>query len=237
MRIKFEVCSVCQLSCRECAHKGLIQYNPKYQLSMEKLRLFLHYTEQSGYKVKLNIHGSGEPLLWKHLNEGLVALKESPCVKQIEISTNGLGINRVNGNVWPCIDLIYVSIYPGFPNHFKKKIASLKRRYRTTQFRIVNKVIENLWPRQRQPGTIPCQCKCPGPMYYDGRIFWHCGPPGFLAAKRAGVDLYSEEYSEPIGVGWADKQSQAGNMPICEFCYSNDKIVKDTRRRKSMKKG
>src|SRR5690606_11403686 len=71
---------------------------------------------------------------------------------------------------------------------------------------------------------IPTHCNCPGPMFYNNKIFPFCGPPVFGAARAMGVDVmdYPDMYTE-IGPYYLDKfsESRTGNLEFCKYCWAN----------------
>lgn len=77
-----------------------------YHLPLDELAEFLRVTEESGYFIeRLDLTGPGEPLLWKHLREGLKLIRSSKAIGSINVVTNGLELSRLDEVSWACIGL------------------------------------------------------------------------------------------------------------------------------------
>jgi len=115
--MKLEVCSTCQNNCAECAHGELRLQTKQYQLSLEQVKAFIKFKEDSNYFIeKLQIHGGGEPLIWKYFNQALPLLGQSSAIGSIVITTNGLAIKRIHDEAWEHIDALNISFYEGQAN-------------------------------------------------------------------------------------------------------------------------
>ncbi len=217
-----EVCGACQNNCQNCAHVGLRRDNPRYQLSMEQLERLLLYTEQSGYFIeKIRLHGSGEPLLWKNLNEGIGLLSRSPVIGTILLATNGLSLERILERTWDDIDKLRISVYANFNND--DLLEEITRKYPQ---KVVIKRVKSFstLPNEGENFPIPCSCRCSGPMAYGDHLFFYCGPPVFQAARlrRTNVWEYKDIYTE-IKMGYLKNycRTQGGNMDLCRSCWAN----------------
>lgn len=220
---KFEVASPCQNDCELCAHADLMRHIKGYQLSLENLEKFIFYTERSNYFIRsLAIHGPGDPFLWKHLNEGLKRLKRSKSIGWVTMVTNGLLLDRITDDAMACLDRLFVSVYAnynreGLLKDFAAKHGEKVKLFDGTYF----------WEHTRDPkatAPIPGGCNCAGPMLYDDKIFLHCGPPVFGAAKAKGVDVMSlPNLWVPLGPNYMAtyRANLAGRMDICRHCWAN----------------
>jgi hypothetical protein len=245
MRMHLAACTPCQYDCVDCSHAAMLKEFKGYQLSLDHVREFINFTEQSHYLIKqLHLTGPGEPLLWRNLEEGLRLLRGSRAIQRIALISNGLNLQRIDNDMWNNIDQIHVSVYPAFkkvddvlaalePSH-KKKL----RIVRTTHFRTA--------PRKGEVAAIPCVCDCTGPMYFDRKVFFYCGPTVFGAAESKGVSVldYPEMYEE-IGLDYLKRmivpQSRVERIPIlsrvlgtidpigktaahelCRYCFANN---------------
>ena len=186
--MKFEDCGSCQKHCVFCAHDGMMAAYNTYQLSMGELQKFIDCTKQSDLVIKeLAVHGMGEPTLWKHFNEGIILIKRSGVAGKIVVTTNGLLLDRIEGETWKCIDRLDVSLYSDYNRH--EMLNEHKHRYKD-KIRILHEDGANYIssPVKVYKNKIPCICLCPGPMFVKDRIFFYCAPPVFDAAKLGGVE-------------------------------------------------
>lgn len=202
-----EVCSVCQLNCTHCAHAGLRKNDPNYHLSMEELDSFIDLTEKSGYTVDINIHGPGEPLLWKYLTEGIIRLRQSKSIKDIHINSNGLILPELT-HILDLITNISVSLYPNTNTHI---IDHPKVVYNSKSF-FLNK---------EYPAETPCVCLCQGPMIYKNRVFPYCGPPLFDAVRRMGGGKDPMSFGVELAEYYAIGAGKSGQLPECAYCWAN----------------
>jgi hypothetical protein len=212
---------------------------PNYQLSLDELREFLATTEASGYFIeRLQISGPGEPLLWKHLSDGLEMIGRSPAIGFVEVLTNGVGINRLDDRAWRHIDLLRVSLYPEAA-HVEPSLAAAKARYGDERIIVKGMRMFRSAPSAAATHPIPCECTCPGPMYFAGRVLQFCGPPVFDAAKATGREVFDyPEMFQPLRTGYLDPASppgrrwplglapidvhqKTGNHELCRHCYAN----------------
>ncbi|MBI3556006.1 MAG: radical SAM protein [Deltaproteobacteria bacterium] len=225
--MQFEVCSPCQLDCKFCATGEMRVHDSHYQLSLEQLDRFLYHTEQSGYFIeKIWMHGPGEPLLWRHLNEGLRRLRASAAIGKIEIITNGTYLKRIEETAWDCIDIIDVNIYED-----RTKIPLLERLQAFFGAEKIRPRAAETFKRVRdenfQPATIPGKCRCSGPMLYGDKVFLFCGPPVFGAALRATKDLLADRSLwVEVGPNYLEGYDEkiAGTLDLCRFCWANENM-------------
>lgn len=205
--MKLEVCSECQYNCAHCAHKALKLLDPLYHLSMEDLNTFIRCTEESGYSVALAIHGPGEPLLWKHLVEGLTRLRESDAIKTIVIVSNGLLLPKVL-HILDLVDSIRVSLYPES----------------TTMIINHPKIIYNPRPDfyiKQYPAPVPCTCLCDGPMIYGNMVFPHCGPPMLDAVRRVNPAQNPLSLGVKLSKNYLPSEKLSGFLQGCAYCWAN----------------
>ncbi|HRQ81265.1 MAG TPA: hypothetical protein PKZ97_09105 [Azospirillaceae bacterium] len=222
-QMKLEVRSQCQYDCEMCAHGEQRKMLKKYELSLEDLQRFLDATRESGYYVdNMRIHGPGEPLLWRHFNEGVQMLKASGVVGTIFVATNGLLLRKISEEAWACIDEMRVSVYAAFDRHDELEEVYARHRDKihiseAGEFRALPQD-----PTHEAP--IPCACWCDGPMLLGDRLFLYCGPPVFAAAKAFGRDAMEDpELSVPVAPGYLDATDERkfGNMEYCKRCWAN----------------
>jgi hypothetical protein len=222
-QIKLEVCSPCQNDCLMCAHGSLRQFSKAYQLSLKQLERFLFYTKKSGYFIEnLRIHGPGEPLLWKHLNQGLKMIHNSGVVGTIFIATNGHAISNINESSWEYIDEIRVSIYPDFKLDEQLIALTKKKEEKIDLINIDSFIYVEIDSTGCAP--VPCICKCQGPMVYGDIIYLFCGPPLFEAVQKMKRDIIDfPELSSEIGLNYLEQFNEKliGNLDCCCYCWAN----------------
>ncbi|MBF0296089.1 MAG: hypothetical protein HQL96_12940 [Magnetococcales bacterium] len=234
----FEVVAACHNDCLDCAHGEMRKSSKRYQLSMEQVRRFIQVTEASGYTIgAVNLHGPGEPLLWKHFNEAIPLLKSSPAIESIIVNTTGREMDRVADEVWQYIDRVEMSIYD--PAEEAQLVSRLTAKYHNR----LNVLPMNLfWERVRKTevADIPCWCACAGPMLFGDRVYFYCGPPVFDAAALVGSDIDQLDYlSAPLEEHYLARRdpSLAGNLALCRHCWANGNRYAQAKRVKQVTTG
>ncbi|MFC1841326.1 hypothetical protein ACFL1N_17295, partial [Thermodesulfobacteriota bacterium] len=184
------------------------------------LNKFIYYTKKSKYFIeKLEVHGPGEPTLWKNFNEGIKILHKSNVIGKIIVTSNGKSLDRIHNETWNYIDYINVSCYPDVELNFKK-YKSMINILEQGEFKRI--------PQRRYENTIPCQCACYGPMFLKDKIFFYCGPPVFDAANLMGVNINKDtDLFVPLELNYLDKfkKENIGNLKYCEYCWANMNII------------
>jgi hypothetical protein len=239
-RMHLAVCTPCQYDCVSCSHETMRYRFRRYHLPLADLREFIRLTEASRYIIqKIHLTGPGEPLLWKHLKTGLEFLHRSFAFQKVHITSNGLHLDKIDDETWQYIDRMHLSLYPAF-----KKEAQLEAVCERYGDKIkVNRVNRFFaYPEKGRTAPIPCTCDCTGPMYFDRKIFFYCGPTAFGAAESKGVDVYDypEMYAE-IGLnylersdaplvhrlsrfsitGLLDREAKSADHELCRYCFAN----------------
>jgi hypothetical protein len=240
-RLTLGVCTACEYDCESCSHQAIRYRFRRYQMSLDEVRTFVRLTEASGYRIEhLHITGPGEPLLWSHFAEGLRLLRVSKAIGFIEILSNGLAVERIPSDAWRSFNRLLVSLYPETA-HLRPVLDALLERYPATlRVRQADAFRPPVPPGAVLP--IPCACDCPGPMVFNGRVFYFCGPPVFDAAVRAGVDLLEDSsMSGPLCEGYlepprppagrmpfrrtwlapVDRRAKTGTYSLCQHCFAN----------------
>lgn len=238
-RLTLGVCTACEYDCVSCSHQAIRYRFRRYQMSLDEVRTFLRLTEASGYRIEqLQITGPGEPLLWAHFTEGLRLLRASKAIGFIEIISDGLAVEQIKPDAWTSFDRLWISLYPETA-HLRPTLETLRMRH-PEQLRIRS---AETFRSPVPAGTvlpIPCACDCPGPMVFNGRVFYYCGPTVFDAAAAAGVDLLAdtsmsgplrERYLERPDASdardrWTllapvDRWQKTGTHALCRHCFAN----------------
>ena len=219
----FEVASGCHHDCVDCSHGELRKTTKGYQMSLEQVEKFMRFTEKSNYHIKeLSIHGPGEPLLWKHLNEALPDLYNSSAIDSINILSNGRSLNRVKEKTWDCIDLVDISIYDD-DDDYDLVLNELSQKNKQ-KLNIMRKVYFYPRVKKNEVYDIPCICIGQGPMQVGDVTFLYCGPQVFDAASLLDIDIYDLKYlyvhTEEDYLSQHNPCNQ-GNMAICRHCWAN----------------
>jgi organic radical activating enzyme len=225
-RMLFEVCSACQNTCEHCAHKVLRSTYQGYQLSLEDLKKFIYYTKKSRYHIgRLSIHGGGEPLLWKHFNEGIKLLHKSRLINWIDVTSNGQLLHKITPETWGYIDEMIISTYPPFDE--LPLLKKLQNKY-GDKIKIAKMDGFVSLPKKKYENTLPCECVCAGPMFIKDKVFLFCGPPLFNALKLMDVDVFDNSWLYSfMGKNYLDKwdPKKTGNLKFCEYCWANNTIL------------
>ena len=207
VNISFEVCSACQFTCDHCAHEGLMALDRHYNMSMDELETFIRATEESGYQATLHMHGPGEPLLWKHLTEGLTRLRASPAIAGIYINSNGRALPKLL-HILDLVDKVKISLYP---NSKTEIVDHPKVIYNPHEYFLVKQF----------PAAVPCTCLCQGPMVYKDLVFTECGPPLFDALIRMNSGRHPLALGRKLARGYADAPKRPGIYEECAYCWAN----------------
>lgn len=220
--ISLEVASACNFDCVDCAHGVMRLESKKFQLSLEQVKKFIEFTEKSNYQIKtIFLSGPGEPFLWKHFNEGLALLHQSENILSIHVVTNGKFFHRIADETWDLIDSVYVSVYEDAQD-LRLKDSLSHHQSKLEAHRMLS------FKRLLQPADVPLPmphaCSCHGPMVFDGRVFLHCGPVVFDAARLYGKDIYEmKELYVDLEENYLSEYDplKIGNMEICRYCWGN----------------
>jgi len=208
MRLLLEVCSVCQYKCKGCAHLGLRNRDPNYQMSMEEVQNLVSRLRELDLKLdELHIHGPGEPLLWDNLNIGLRFFHQCGLIDRITVVTNGLSFGKIDEDVWGFIHVIF-SRYP----EAKYNEDILEAHQDKIEIADRSKFYFPSFPHAKFNG-----CNCSGPMLYKDKIYPWCGPPLFDALDRSNKE---DDYSVPLKE-WDPRKVMAMDYDICLWCWAN----------------
>jgi hypothetical protein len=240
-RMHLAVSIPCQYDCLSCSHGAMRYKFSGYQLPLAHLEEFIYYTEVSRYKIrKLHLTGPGEPLLWVHLKQGLRLLKGCAWIEEIHLISNGLNLNKIDSEMWTNIDRISISLYPSFNKWDRLNLAL--RSY-TAKIKLSRIESFRALPSKGQTAPIPCRCDCTGPMVFDQKVFFYCGPTIFGAAESKGADVYDfpSMYTN-IGPDYlerslsprelvldsssnymieVDREKKTGSYELCKYCFAN----------------
>ena len=214
-RICLQVCSACHYNCDSCVTYMARKTIPDYQLSIRQLETLLETLEESNYFVKtLHINGLGEPLLWENLNDGILMLRNSKSIGDIDIRTNGLAFDRLSQEAIRAATRIAFSIYEENESIANTALKTYGRRkiHKHTRDKFMN-ISGDVAP-------IPCNCSCPGPTVIGDYILPYCGSVIFSAES---VKRFESAFGNSTCF-WPDFiqhiLGQKGMMPIESHCLN-----------------
>jgi len=217
-RLFLEVCSACQNTCKFCAHAEMRETDPGFQLDLDDMERLIKRLRDTNCRIdEINIHGPGEPLLWKNFNPGIRAIKQSGITNRVTIVTNGILLGRIDPDVWEHLGTlrgqrapVLISRYPGLEID-TSAIESHRNLCEMLDHR-------KFWDTtMHQPASKVYSCACPGPSYYKGKVYPHCGPPLFSAAAHARIDPF--EFGVELDQWNPNKPYNL--RPPCVWCWAN----------------
>lgn len=212
------VASACNLACEECIMQHIMKADKKYQMSMDEIEAFIDASEKSDYKFHFILTG-GEPLLWKHLEEGLIRLRNSSIVNDITIFTNGLVNKKITQTVVDNVDSLRISEYL----YNKEEIIDLQKKF-GDKIKVVDRT--EFWenPHKAVPEKIalPVFCLNAECLYYNYRVY--ACPHGLSIAKHNGSLLDISKPIEPNFLSGMFKVKACQAKEICTWCISNRSV-------------
>ena len=216
------VCLACQRSCSQCSQRGLMQWKPDYQMSLGEVEKFISDTKESDYdKFKSIIISGGEPLLWRHLEEGVRMLRESGLSHQLNIFTNGINAEAVTTGLFDNITILRLSKYA----ENKPVLADLVDRFGSEHIKIVDQTMHYPIPTELLDNVLPAKCGCEGYGLCDG-IMYAC-PMVPAVAKEFNLELadFPESYCD-LQPHWAEilNDFDKANHLFCRGCIGNQKV-------------
>jgi len=213
-------CNACQNHCENCAHQGMRDEDPAYQMGMEDVEALISRFKTLDCKIELvSICGPGEPLLWRHFNAAVRLLASSGIARRIESTTNGRALHVIAEDVWGLLTPVPISVYESPPDR-----AILERhpgRYVLTPKNVFWSV-----DASRIPVSAFAKCGCPGAMLYKGRVYPYCGPVLFDACLRSKTD--HRTFSVPLEEFDPDKLPPMPHVIFlpCGWCWGNPLVPK-----------
>ncbi|MDD5069805.1 MAG: 4Fe-4S cluster-binding domain-containing protein [Candidatus Omnitrophica bacterium] len=214
--ISLFVTARCDLNCTECIMGNLKSAAQGYQMSPDEIKRFIKTSESSRYAFNIILTG-GEPLHWKHLDEGVQLLRGSSCCKSLHLFTNALNIKGLNDQTGNSFDRIRISRYP----RNEKNIEELIRRF-PAKVEIVDRTAFWKTPLSRMPNVLPAVC-CNSEVFFFNNKIYACPHSASIALRhRTTVTLYT-----PLKKGFLKRLPairKKQEYDICAFCISNMKV-------------
>jgi len=224
--INIVVAGACQLNCEHCAHEGMRAAFPDFQLELSQLETFLRVSKESGYVIEsAEIHGIGEPLLWRHLKEGLLLLQDRSVIKVVQLVTNGILLESVADFVLPLVDRLRISVYPQV-SHEVKAFIHRTAAQNPNKVEIITRNVFWRIPTSLEFFPVPTQCCCG--MSLVGDSISVCSAPVWSAAAILHTDLKArwQDITVPVKTGWYDEYIRtraclSGRMDLCTKCHDS----------------
>jgi len=192
--------------------------HPEYQMSLEEIDKFLYFTEKSGYSFNYRYTG-GEPLYWKHLEEGTRMLTSSKSCKSLLLMTNAMKPKALTKKIVSMIDYIRISQY-GY-NH--KAMRIVKETY-PDKVHIVDR--EEFYPHPTSPinNATPVECGNFEHLYFKGKVF--ACPHSYALAVRHKMNMDETELGVDLCLNYCERNTQIreGHENICKLCIGNKKV-------------
>jgi hypothetical protein len=190
-------------------------------MNLYEVNKFINLTKQSNYdKFKSIIVSGGEPLLWRNLEEGVKALRESNLAEAIHVFSNGINTEKVTPKVIDNIHVLRVSRYK------ENAIAlnDLAKRY-GSKIVIVDRMVHTPIPDKFYDNVLPAKCHCEGYALCDG-VMYAC-PMIPAVAKEMKIPLMDLPLTYcKLQVNWAEVLNKftRENHKLCKACIGNLKV-------------
>lgn len=197
---------------------GFMSTNAGYEMSLEELDRFIQVTQESKYLLNVIICG-GEPLLWKHLHEGVKRVSESKIANRILLFTNAVNIKNVNDDLMERLTQIRISKY----DKNAKNTDELCARY-PDKIRVVNRFVFYRQPDVPLDNVLPCECVNLEYLCMKDRVYacaHGCSRNDGKDELEDGTKLYA-----PLEVGYLDHMDRIrkDTEELCRKCSSNLKV-------------
>jgi len=214
------VTSKCNLFCEGCIMSDFMSANAGYEMALEELDKFIQVTQESRYLLNIIICG-GEPLLWKHLQEGVKRVAESKIANRILLFTNAVNIRNVNNELMEHLSQIRISKY----SKNAKNTDELCTRY-PDKIRVVDRLKFYRQPDMPLHNVLPCECVNLEHLYMKEKIYacaHGCSRNGGHDELEDGTKLYA-----PLEIGYLNHMDRIRNETeeLCRKCSSNLKVRK-----------
>ncbi len=126
----------CNLQCCACNH--FAPYAEPHIEPTESLVQELSLLGRHAHARELHVSG-GEPLLHPDIGALLRALRRTGVPDRIRLQTNGLLLHRACPELWDEVDILHVSLYPGFEDRVDLEEATQNARRTATVLRVTHR--------------------------------------------------------------------------------------------------
>lgn len=211
------VTGACNLSCPHCSQGAWREYYFDYQMTPDEILA----VSLAGHRFNVVHIAGGEPTMWRHFEDGCVAVKDSGLSDRIEVSSNCYDYPRLiaalDGGI---IDKVYCQISNASPAGVKQLMRTHPKRILIGRHRPVHKPL----PTKPMKGVLPAECGCDRPAVFDGRVYQCAGV--YPHSVRMGYNLHIPKAFADITEDWlpAIKAMDRKRHPACRVCLANRKV-------------
>jgi len=211
------VTGACPYTCPECNQAEYRASHADYFMPLDEIDELIERTRALGHCWRRVLWAGGEPLLWPHLEEGTVRLKESGVAAEVHLITAGPDPVRLDA-AFELFDKVRVSLHPTNRAH----VEEIRRRRPDVP---INDVPHRPLPRRFDLSTIPAPaCWAAALALVDRRVYWcsNCWP----IMRRFGLEEAAyPELSRSIDDDFLDHFRRLGPCRhehlICSACVAN----------------
>lgn len=206
LNLELIVADHCNIACRQCNHASPIV--KKWNASVEETQRTLTLLADVFHCKTLRILG-GEPLLNPNLVDIILIAKQSGIGDAVQLTTNGMLLDRLSDEGWTALDEIEISLYET-SKLTEAKIDAFKRKGKQFHTRVnVSKypnfrmtfssqtsdntaLVEDIWQACKMANVWGCYSlrdgtlyRCPQSIYISEFADGNFGDEGFKLAGRA----------------------------------------------------
>ncbi len=209
--------SRCTRKCPECIQRGWTSKHADYELSLEDLTKWIDCTKESNYRYAVIQLSGGEPLLWKHREEGSRLLRDAN-IGPLMMFSNADRIENVTDHLMDSLSTLRLSRYEGNA----KNIELLQVRY-GKKVQVVDRKQHFPIPKKLAGREcLPAHCGCLGVALYGDKLYG-CSLL-ITVAEEFGLDLLQYPESQcDIQVGYLEKLAgfPRKQHDCCRGCTGN----------------
>lgn len=217
--IAIHTTNVCNISCKECSHKGFRNEN-SFHMNLNDLKKFIKRSVELNQKYDTIILSGGEPTCWINIEDGLKIIKKSNISKKISIITNGINTKKII-SISHLLNRIDVSNYGTFNSD---NISYLKK-----QANCEVKVLEEnnyhvVRPTVLDNNFYPPECTSSNITVIKDKIYW-CPNIYTLSRDFNTVPTWCCNLEDD----WVKyfKSLKENKYPnVCSTCLANKKLFK-----------
>ena len=202
------VTSACNLSCRHCAMKALLDLDRGYMLSLADVVEWLGHTVKAGYRFHKIVLTGGEPTLNPELPAIVRAIHQADICEKLKLFTNGAKFAEMQTELYPYLDLVSVSDHgqalPDIESWGERAWVADRTEH---------------YPHAVAPVTTVTDCVGGAQEYllYDGRVYL-C-PCGVAISLERGMHVEADA----VRPRYLDRllNFQRFGQPACQMCCAN----------------
>lgn len=215
------VTGACNLSCPNCSQSAWRADFADYHMTPDEI-LAVSLNAQTFDAVHI---AGGEPTLWRHFEDGCVAICDSGLSDRIVVSSNCIEHDRLIAALDAgLINKVYCQTSNASP-------AGIRAIQSTHPKRIIigRRTVHKRLPAKPLSGVLPARCGCDRPAIFAGRVY-QCADV-YPHSKRMRYDAALERASVPVndnGRNWLDAIREMDRLrhPACRVCLANNRVWK-----------